>query len=144
MSGFHFNLERVLHWRASQLLSEEARLRRLIEEESALKSTLDSIGNTISGMPVHIAALDEIRGSDLNRMAAYRLKLMNEREKVARLCREKKKSIAEQAEVHRTAKQRHRLLEELRSRRHQEWTTRMSRELDELAHDSYLARWKTL
>jgi hypothetical protein len=144
MSGFHFNLERVLHWRASQLASEEAKLRRLVEEESLLKSKLDSIGNAISGMPVHIAALDEIRGSDLNRMAAYRLQLMNEREKIGKLCREKKKTIVQQAEVHRTAKQRHRLLEELRSRKYQEWTTRMSRELDELAHDSYLARWKTL
>jgi hypothetical protein len=144
MSRFHFNLERVLHWRASQLAAEEAKLRRLIEEESLLKSKLDSIWDTISGMPVHIAALAEIRGSDLNSMAAYRLQLMNERERIAGLCREKKKTIAEQAEVHRTAKQRHRLLEELRSRRYQEWTMRMSRDLDELAHDSYLARWKTL
>lgn len=143
MSGFRFNLERVLHWRASQLALEEAKLRCLIEEESLLKSKLDGIGDTISGMPVRIAALDEIRGSDLNRMAAYRLQLMNEQEKITGLCREKKKNIVEQAELHRTAKQRHRLLEELRSRRHQEWTTRMSRDLDELAHDSYLARWKT-
>ena len=144
MSGFHFNLERVLRWRASQLAAEEARLRGLIEEESVLAAKLDSIGNAIAGMPLQIAALHEIRGSDLNRMAAHRLQLMNEREKTARLCREKKKKVLEQAEVHRTAKQRHRLLEELRNRRHHEWTTRLSRELDELAHDSYLAQWKTL
>jgi hypothetical protein len=144
MTGFRFRLERVLHWRAVELASEEARLKRLIEEEARLKSELDAIHNIISELPRRIAALDDITGSDLTSMASYRRQLEIERDRTIALLREKKEAIARQAEVHRQAKQRHHLLAELRSRRHVEWKMQMLRQLDELAHDSYLARWSTL
>jgi hypothetical protein len=141
MITFHFSLERVLHYRALQRASEEAKLQRLVEEEALLESKLQIIDNVISEMPARIAALDELRGRDLNLMAAYRIRLTKERDSISGMCRQKKCAIAEQVEVHRKAKQRHRLLEELRTRQHHEWVMQASRELDELAHESYLARW---
>lgn len=141
MSVFHFNLERVMHWRGLQLKSEESKLTRLIEKKALLESELNAIVNAIAEIPVMISALEEIHGSDLNGIAAYRVQLTTERDKVVRRCSENMRLIAQQAEAHRVAKQRHRLLEELRARRHDEWKASRSRELDELAHDSYLARW---
>jgi len=142
MTGFHFSLERVLHWRSLVLASEEAKLRRLIEDEALLESKLNGIRKAVAEIPLLIAALDEIRGNDLNRIAAYRIRLMIEDDRISALCRDKRRAIAEQAEIHRQAKQRHRLLEELRRRRRDEWNVRMLRELDELAHESYLSRWR--
>jgi hypothetical protein len=144
MSTFHFKLERVMQWRALELSSEEAKLRRLMEEEALLQLKLERIRNIISEMPVRIAALEEIHGSDLNRMAGYKTQLTHELGRISGLCREKKRAVLEQAEIHRRAKQRYRLLEELRNRRQVEWKTRASRELEELAQESYLAQWKTL
>jgi hypothetical protein len=144
MTGFRFNLDRVMHWRALELASEEAKLRRLIEEEALLQSKLEGIRDALAETPVRIAAMTDIRGSDLNHVAGYTIQLTNERDRITGLCREKKRAIAEQVEVHRKAKQRLRLLEELRSRQYQEWKTRTLRELDELAHESYLARWSAV
>ena len=144
MTAFRFHLERVLHWRGLQLASEEAKLRGLIEEQSLLESRLDGIQKTLSEMPLLFTALDKLQGSDLNQMAAYRMRLTAERDRVRGLCREKKRAVGEQVEVHRRAKQRHRLLEELRSRRHREWQALLSRELEQLAQESYLARWTTV
>ena len=144
MSTLPFKLERILQWRALELVAEEAKLRRLLEEEALLQSKLESIRNVISEMPVRIAALEEIRGSDLNGMAAHKLQLTHELGKISGLCREKKRGVVEQAEIHRGAKQRYRLLEELRNRRQTEWKIRASRDLEELAQESYLARWKTI
>lgn len=143
MTQFHFRLERVLHFRALELALEEAKLKRLIEEEARLRRSLEEIRTALSELPAQIAALQDMRGADLNGMAAYRVQLASQQERLLRQQGEKRRAIVEQAEVHRKAKQRHQLLVELRSRRYDEWHMEMSRQLDELAHESYLARWRT-
>lgn len=141
MTAFQFRLERVLHWRAIELAAEEAKLKRMMDEEARVAAALAEIRKEISGIPARLAELDALCGSDLNRTSAYAFRLANECTRLGERRREHQRMIGEQMEIHRKAKQRHRLLEELRSRRHNEWQMETLRQLDEIAHESYLARW---
>jgi len=141
MTAFQFRLERVLHWRAIELAAEEAKLKRMMEEEARLAAALAEIRKTISEIPTRLSELQALSGSDFNRTAGYAIRLSNECTRLQDRRRAQQRMIAEQMEVHRKAKQRHRLLEELRSRRHNEWKMETLRQLDEIAHESYLARW---
>ena len=145
MSGaFKFSLDRVLHWRALELAIEEARLKRLLDEKIELESQLETIDKNIASAAQRLVTLEDLRGLDLNGEAAYTLFLSKERARVLRLLEDKERLAAEQAGVHRKAKQRHRLLEELRARKYRDWRIETAREWDYLAHESFLARWKQL
>ena|SRR2546430_2846731 len=143
MTGFHFRLERVLRWRALELAAEEAKLKHLMLEAAAIESMLARIQEAISGIPVQIAVLTDLTGSDLSSVSAYAQHLTRERLAAVQRRRDKQREIAAQAEIHRAAKQRHQLLEELRRRRLSEWQHETNVQLDYLAHESYLARWKS-
>src|SRR5206468_224023 len=117
MTGFHFRLERVLRWRALELAAEEAKLKHLMLEAAAIESMLARIQEAISGIPVQIAVLTDLTGSDLSSVSAYAQHLTRERLAAVQRRRDKQREIAAQAEIHRAAKQRHQLLEELRRRR---------------------------
>lgn len=142
MSGFRFNLERVLHWRALELAMEEGKLKRLMHEKMLLESELQDLRISIARNASRIAALEEITGLDLSGMAGHASYVRKQLARIGELCREKQRLIGEQAEIHRQAKQRHGLLEELRERRHKEWERQESSEIETLAQESYLARWK--
>jgi hypothetical protein len=144
MTGFHFRLERVLRWRSLELAAEEAKLKRLMQEAAVLESALVRIQQAISEIPVQIAVLPDLMGRDLVSVSAYAQHLTRERAAVTKRRRDKQREIAAQAEVHRAAKQRYRLLEELRSRRLREWQLETNVQLDYLAHEFYLARWNAL
>jgi hypothetical protein len=141
MTRFHFRLDRVLRWRSLDLAAEEAKLKRLMQEGAVLESTLVRIQEAIFDIPVQIAVLPDLYGRDLSSVSAYAQHLTRERATIAKHRREKQREITAQAEVHRAAKQRCQLLEELRSRRLSEWQRENSVQLDYLAHESYLARW---
>lgn len=142
MSKFQFNLERVLQWRALQLTLEEAKLKRMLDELQFAELNMNRVRQEIIESNLAVSKLDGIHGIDLNLMAEHRHLLTKELSVLRQRLIEKRKLTEAQVAKHRDAKQRHRLLEELRTKRHSEWQAQMMRELDELAHDSYLARWK--
>ena len=143
MTSFHFRLERVMRWRSLELATEEAKLKRLMQQAAAIESTLVRIQDAISDIPVQIAVLPDLMGRDLSSVSAYAQHLTRERATTIQRRRDKQREIATQAEVHRAAKQRFQLLEELRRRRLSEWQRETNVQLDYLAHESYLARWKS-
>lgn len=142
MTGFHFRLDRVLRWRSFDLATEEAKLKRLMQEGAVLESTLVRIQEAISDIPVQIAVLTDLHGRDLSSVSAYAQHLTRQRATITKQRFEKQREITVQAEAHRAAKQRFQLLKELRSRRLTEWQRETNVQLDYLAHESYLARWK--
>jgi hypothetical protein len=141
-AAFHFRLERVLRWRTLELTIEESKLKRLMDQKAQLDSARDLAQREISGLPARIASLSGLQGSDLNALGAYAARLHKEREKIEKRRMEVIRELHAQAEVHLKAKQRSRLLEELKTRKHEEWSTENNRELEALAQESYLARWE--
>jgi flagellar biosynthesis chaperone FliJ len=141
-TNFHFRLERVLRWRAVELSLEEAKLKRHMDHCARLDAALAMVKKEIAGLPARLVSLPGIHGRDLNALASYAARLAKEREKIEHRRIDAQRELQIQIEVHRGAKQRSRLLEELRNRKRDEWTTQHNRELEALAQESYLARWE--
>ncbi len=143
-TNFHFRLERVLRWRAVELSVEEAKLKRHMDHCARLGAALVLVKKEIAGLPARLVSLSNIHGSDLNALASYAARLAKEREKIEQRRIDAQRELQTQIEVHRKARQRSRLLEELRNRKREEWNTQHHRELEALAQESYLARWEEL
>jgi len=141
MARFHFPLEKVLRWRLVQLAAEEAKQRKLLQEQVKLQTLGAELGVEKSKLCSLPATLPDLRGEDLRAMAAYSVRLKRLAESVAEQTARCERNLAVQGKKYRDAKQRCRLLEELKARKTEEWRQEQSRQLEILASESYIANW---
>ena len=141
MAQFHFPLEKVLRWRALELASEEARLERLLRDQLRLQTLRAGLSAEKSNLDRSLAVLPDLRGTDLRAVSAYSLHLKRQAETLAEQAARCDRDLSEQKKRYRAAKQRFRLLEELKSRKFEQWRQEQARELELLATESYLAVW---
>jgi flagellar export protein FliJ len=137
LKAFHFTLERVLEWRAAQLLVEEARLRPLSELVAAIQLTITTLeqeedkarhGTYVDGW--ELKALEAYCGQTAKQKQALRARLV-----------EAQKQLIAQREKLLVARREHRLIEKLRERRVTEWVAESNKEVEQNASESYLARF---
>jgi flagellar export protein FliJ len=141
MAQFRFSLERIMRWRAIELAREEAQLQRLIQEQIRLQMLVATLGDERSKLETSLAGLPDLRGQDLRAMAAYDLRLRREIGNVMQAVARCERDLAAQKKKYNQAKQRLRLLEELKERNLKRWQYEQARELEALASESYLAAW---
>lgn len=141
MAPFHFPLEKVLRWRSLELAAEGAKLERLIREQLRLQTMRADLSAEKSKMDRSLDTLPDLRGADLRAVTAYSLSLKRQADNLAALEAKCDRDLAEQRQKYRGAKQRFRLLEELRARKLEEWRQEQDRELETLATESFLANW---
>lgn len=141
MAEFQFSLEKVLRWRALELSSEESKLERLLREQLLLQTRRADLSAEKSKLDTSPATLPDLRGSDLRAVTAYSLRLKRQAEQLVELTRKCERELSTQKKRYRAAKQRYRLLEELRARKLAEWRQEQSRQLEALATESFLATW---
>lgn len=141
MAAFHFPLERVLRWRSLQLAAEQAKLDRLIAEQLRLRALQARLSNEKLTFMSTLERLPDLRGQDFRAAACYSASLQRQHQRIAASIAECEKALAEQRNAYRAAKQRCRLLEELKDRRHEEWRREEASQLEALASESYLANW---
>jgi hypothetical protein len=141
MARFHFPLEKVLRWRLVQLATEEAKQKKLLQEQVKLQTLGAELGVEKSKLCSSLATLPDLRGEDLRAMAAYSLRLKRLAESITEQTARCERNLAAQKKKYRDAQQRCRLLEELKARRVVEWRQEQSRQLETLASESYLANW---
>ena len=141
MAQFHFSLEKVLRWRALELASEEAKLERLLREQLRLQTMRAGLSAEKSKLDRSLATLSELRGADLRAVSAYNLRLKRQAQNLAELVAQCDRELSEQKKRYRAAKQRFRLLEELRARKFEQWRQEQAREIESLATESFLAIW---
>ena len=113
-----------------------------MQEASAIDVALAGIKQAIAHIPEQISSMADLNGSDLGFISGYGQHLARERTKTIERRHAKQREIVRQVELHRLARQRCELLEELKRRRLGEWQAQADLELDQLAHESYLARWQ--
>jgi flagellar export protein FliJ len=142
MNAFHFRLERVLRWRSTEVAAEEAKLKNLISENAQLLSLLDTLVAEKKNVPHSIAALQDLCGADLNCAASYAARCELDHNKTAQKQAAKQNELAAQVSAYRSARKKHDLLEELRKRRLTEWRYESGRELDAIAEESFVSRWR--
>ena len=141
MASFRFSLEKVLRWRSIQVATEEAKLKKLLQEQLQLQKIRAEIGAEEARLASSLGTLQGLSGADLRAAHSYSLLLRKQAEKLLRHLSKVEQELTTQKAAYRQAKQRCRLLEELRSRKLAEWTYEQARELDALVSESYLANW---
>lgn len=142
MSAFRFRLERVLEWRRAQLAMEEARYRERLGALAALDGESAALEASGVEAEVRVRGWHPRSGGDLAALAAFRHGLRVRRQQIAGQRAKCAAALEAQSKAMLEAQRRCRLLERLRERREAEWRVAADRALEELAGESYLARWK--
>jgi hypothetical protein len=141
VAQFHFSLERVLRWRSLELASEEAKLELLLREQLRLQTMRADLGAEKSNLARSLDTLPDLRGADLRAVSAHSASLKRQADNLVKLVAKCDRDLSEQKKSYRAAKQRFRLLEELRARKFEEWRQEQEREQETLATESFLATW---
>jgi hypothetical protein len=141
MKSFRFPLEKVLEWRRKQLELEEARYRQQAGAVAALDRERAETEAAGIRAEIQVRQWGSVAGSDLAALDRFRLRVKNDEARIARDRAEAAKELAVRQESMLQARRRATLLERLRERRLKEWEAARDRELDEIAAESFLARW---
>ena len=141
MTRFQFSLEKVLRWRELELAAEEAKLKPFMREQVRLQGLLADVAAEKSRLDRSLSSLPDLRGEDLRHIAAYRSRLKTHEDHFVAQLAQCERNIATQRKKCQEAKQRCRLLEELKKRRFIEWRRQQAAELEALASESYIANW---
>lgn len=141
MATFRFSLEKVLRWRSVELTAEEAKLKALVQQQLHLQTQLAEVSAERSKLISSLGAMPDLRGDDLRTLTACGLRLRRNAEDLAQQLLRCGRDLAVQRKKYSEAKQRVRLLEELRKRRFEEWKYQEAVLLEELASESFLANW---
>jgi hypothetical protein len=141
MKSFRFPLEKALGWRRLQLELEEARHK----QQAAVLAGLDRERAEIeaAGIRAEIEVREwrPIAAGDLTALGNFRLHVKSQESGIARRRFEAAQKLAEQQKAMLEARRRCRLLERLKERRLTEWTAERDHELEEIAAESFMARW---
>ena len=141
MARFHFSLEKVLRWRGMELVAEQAKLEHLVREQLRLQGLRAQLSSDKSKLLVSLSTMPDLRGEDLRAATAHNLLLKRQAERLIGLQMKCEQELTVQRTKFRAAKQRFRLLEELKERRFTEWRHEQAAQLEALASESYLANW---
>jgi hypothetical protein len=141
MKSFRFRLERALDWRRMQFELEEAAYKRELASLNELDHAEAALTSEAASVEARIREAQDVSGEDLIAFGSYRLGLAARKEDLKVKRAEASRRTAERQLAMVTARRRFRLLEKLKEKRLEEWTQSERRELEELAADSYLARY---
>jgi hypothetical protein len=142
MNAFRFPLQKALEWRRTQLELEEVRFRQQSAEMADLDRTsaqLNAAGRTAEH---RVRDWNPVAGGELAALGSYRLHVKLKETELAIPRAECRKELNRRENVMLEARRRLRLLERLRERRLEEWCAERDKELEELASEAYLAKWK--
>ncbi len=141
MKTFRFPLEKALEWRRIELELEEARYKHQSAELSDLDRRRAEIEASGILAETQVRAWSPVAAADLVALGSYRLRVKNQEADLARRRVDCAQKLDAQHKQMLEARRRCRLLERLKDRRLVEWTAARDLELEQIAAESYLARW---
>jgi hypothetical protein len=141
MTSFRFRLQRVLELRRTQLEIEQARHQRHLAAVAALDRARVEIEASGIQAEVQVRQWSRVEGKDLGALEEFRRAVRKKQKDIGLRRAESSKAANAQLAVMLEAQRRCRLLERLKERRLAEWRTAEDRDLEQLATESYLARW---
>jgi len=141
MQTFRFRLEKVLEWYTRQYEQEERRLTVCLASLADARKAIASLQAERLSIESDMLSRTAIPAGDFVALGLYRLGA-RKRELELNSVRERcQAEVAAQRIKLQAAERRVRLLQKLRERREAEHTYAESRELEELAADSFFAKW---
>ena len=141
MKAFQFPLAKALDWRRIQLELEEARYKQQIASLAGLDRQRAEVEASGVRAEIQVREWSPIAAGDLSALGNFRLYIKSQESEIARRRFEAAQKLAEQQKLMLEARRRWRLLDRLKDRRLAEWTTGRDREVEQIAAESYLARW---
>ena len=142
MKTFHFPLEKALEWRRIELELEDARYKRQSAELASLDRRRAEIEASGIRAEIQVREWNPVAAGDLVALGSFRLRVKNDEAELAGRRAECARKLADQQQQMLEARRRCRLLERLKERRFAEWKSAADRELEQIAAESYLSRWK--
>lgn len=141
MRAFQFPLRQVLEWRRTQLEVEENKLLQLAAALEELALAVVKLDLVRARAEQSVREAKALEAGDLWALAAYRQRLIAERQGLTRRRHECEQQIAGQRQRVVEAQRQCRLLEKLEERRRAEWRSAAEREIEGLGAESFLALW---
>ena len=142
MKAFQFPLDKALDWRRVQLELEEARYKQQVDALAGLDRQRAEVEASGIRAEIQVREWSPIAAGDLGALGNFRLYVKGQESAIARRRFEAAQMLAEQQKRMLEARRRCRLLERLKERHLTEWTAQRDREVEEIAAESYLARWR--
>lgn len=140
MKNFRFGLERVLHWRTSQVQLEQQKLQQLLQERNSVDAALAEL-SAARNAGRELLEPKLVPGSELNALAAYQLHLRKQEHLLLARRADCLRRLEEQRVSFLRARRAQRLLEMLRKKQLDDWKIALNREVEALAAEAYLAQW---
>jgi hypothetical protein len=141
MKSFQFPLDKALKWRRIELELEEARYKQQSAELADIDRRRAEVEASRIRAEIQVREWNPVAATELTALGAFRLRVKSEEADLARrraVCAAK---LADQQKQMLEARRRCRLLERLKERRLAEWKSACDREIEEIAAESYIARW---
>lgn len=138
MKRFNFSLERVLVYRRSQAELEKAKLVSLESELAKMREELTTLMESFQ---------QELRSvlpnpADRAELGRYRMIVETQSIRIRQRIAEKQSQVESQKDKYVKANQAAEVLSKVKDKQKIAWTQEFQKELDSLAMDSFLSRWK--
>jgi flagellar FliJ protein len=143
MKSFRFPLEKALQWRRLELELEEVRFKKQSAELAALDRRRAEVEADGIRAEIQVREWNPLAAGDLAALGSFRLRVKSEEAELDRRRVDCARKVAEQQGQMLEARRRSRLLEKLKERRIAEWKTACDREIEEIAAESYIARYSS-
>jgi flagellar export protein FliJ len=143
MKRFDFSLAKVRDYRRQQLELEEVRLQSLLGERLALELESSRLETEVRETRCSLMVTSSAESQDLTASDMYLRHLAAEKKRHAAKVAEWQARAVKQQQAVVEARRRVRLVEKLEARQFRVWKASADRELENLAAELYLARWKT-
>lgn len=138
MKRFNFSLERVLTFRRSQADMEKAKLAALEAELAKIREELKKLHDCFLN-EVRRVQPDPVERAELGR---FRMVVESQTIRISQRIGEKQKQIAFQKDLYIKANQAVEVLTKVKEKQKKTWDQELQKELDSLAMDSFLSRWR--
>jgi flagellar export protein FliJ len=138
MKRFQFPLERVLRYRRTQADLVRAKLSRL---EAELAKMRQDRRDVMEGFQAEVRQADASSSQRLE-LGRYRMVVEIQVQRLDQAIGAKAKEVAAQRELYVKANQAAEVLDKVKGKQYERWEQDLAKELDSLAMDSYLSRWK--
>jgi len=140
MKTFAFRLERVLHWRATSLKVEKAKLEPIRARLEHARAELEKLVQALYRAK-QTAREHPVSGADLQALESYSAAVEREIGLMGGNIVGHEQAVEKQKQVVAVCDRNVRLLERLRSRRKVEWQSEHDQELEALSSDYSAAQW---
>jgi hypothetical protein len=136
---FRFRLARVLEWYDRRYQVEASRLRQSAERSASAHAELARHRELRLANENQLLRLESLDGNDLRARELYRKQSMLRESHLIRICHDADGDLETQRSATLIAQRRVRLVEKLRDRKRVEFAYLESRDLEQVAADSWLA-----